>query len=384
MSQAVEKRTPQQELVAQVRSAEFTQQVALALPEDVTPQRFVRVAITALQASPTLAELERTSVMRSLLDSAAMGLLPDGREAAIVPFKGKATLIPMIAGFRKIAADYGWTIYTAIAYANDVFEYEQGLDVRFRHVPVRPGAPRGEPIAAYAVGKHQDGRRELEVLTVEEVEKIRAVSQTAQKADGPWTQWWEQMAEKSAGKRLFKKLPLSQDDKRVRIVRAALEPAEAAAAIYGPQARAALAPGEQVDRSTGEITSAEAPTDAGGRPAASGDPQVAEDGDPHQDEPSSAAPETPEAEEITTLSTELIALVSEMGGTAADLRMVAEKTAAGDVAWLREQVKLSQEAAAAMRAAEPEPPEGQQSIFERMASEAQARKSSRSRSRQRS
>ena len=242
--------TPQQELVQQIRSDEFRSQIALALPENVTPERFVRVAITALQANPAIAELERQSVHRALLQSAAMGLLPDAREAAIVPFKGKAQLIAMVGGLRKIAAEFGWTIYTAIAYENDTFEYEQGLDVRFRHVPVRPGAERGEPIAAYAVGKHADGRRELEVLTVAEVEKIRAVSQSGQKPEGPWVNWWHQMAEKSAAKRLFKKLPLSEDDKRVRIIRAAVEPAEAAAAMYGPEARAALAPGETVDRET--------------------------------------------------------------------------------------------------------------------------------------
>lgn len=273
----VVQRTPQQELVAQVRSDQFRSEIALALPENVTPERFVRVAITALQASPSIAELERASVLRSLLQSAAMGLLPDAREAAIVPFKGKAQLIPMIAGFRKIAGEYGWTIYTAIAYEHDEFHYEQGLDVVFRHVPVRPGGDRGDPIAAYAVGKHADGRRELEVLTVEEVEKIRATSQTARKEDGPWTQWWEQMAEKSAGKRLFKKLPLSDEDKRVRVIRAAVEPMEAVAAMYGPEARAALASGETVDRSTGEVLPASGGSaDTGERPAVAPTTQQAE------------------------------------------------------------------------------------------------------------
>src|SRR3990172_5252788 len=101
MTQAVERLSPQQELVAQVRSEQFRSQIAL-------------------------------------LASEAMGLMPDNREAALVPFKGKAQLVPMIAGYRKIAAEYGWTIYTAIAYEADLFEYELGLDVRFRHAPARP------------------------------------------------------------------------------------------------------------------------------------------------------------------------------------------------------------------------------------------------------
>jgi len=324
--QEVVQRTPQAELVAQIRTPEFRSEVALALPENVTPERFVRVAITALQATPNLAELERSSVLRSLLQSAAMGLMPDGREAAIVPFKGKAQLIPMIAGFRKIAGEYGWTIYTTIAYDNDLFEYEQGLDVHFRHVPVRPGAERGDPIAAYAVGKHADGRRELEVLTVEEVEKIRATSQTARKEDGPWTQWWEQMAEKSAGKRLFKKLPLAEDDKRVRLIRSTVEPVEAAAALYGPTARAALEPGETVDLATGEISK------VGGSGASDDQTEAAANRDEtDSSEPAPAAASDPDddVEPVVgdTLGDTIVPTGTHKGKTLAEL------AAAGETGW---------------------------------------------------
>ncbi len=284
----VAQRTPQQQLVTQIRSDQFKGQVALALPENVTPDRFTRIAITALQASPNIVDCDHASIIRALLQSAAMGLMPDGREAALVPFKGKAQLVPMIAGYRHIAADYGWTIYTAVAYANDEFEYEQGLDVRFRHVPVRPGRDRGEPIAAYAVGKHQDGRRELEVLTVDEVEKVRAVSQTSGRPDSPWANWWEQMAEKTAGKRLFKKLPLSEDDKRVRIVRAAVEPGDAAAALYGDVARAAYVPIEgEIVRDTPGVTPAD---------DAAGVGQQAAGGSPSPDVPAAAAAPGPDVD----------------------------------------------------------------------------------------
>lgn len=268
------------ELVSSLRHEQFMEQVTLALPENVTPERFVRIAITALQASPKIIECERASILRSLLASAAMGLMPDGHEAALVPFKGKAQLIPMIAGFRKIAADYGWTIRTAIVYANDEFEYELGLEPKFRHVPVRPGRERGEAIAAYAVGAHKDGRREVEVLNQDDVAKVRAISRSSD--DGPWVDWYEQMAEKTAGRRLFKKLPLSDEDKRVTRVLAAIEPAEAAALIYGPNAR------ELVNPETGEITSATS-TDDGGRPAVSPEGrQVEEDAGDRQAESSSA------------------------------------------------------------------------------------------------
>ena len=48
-------RTPQQELVAQVRGDDFKAQIAAALPANVTPDRFVRATITALMQNPDLA-----------------------------------------------------------------------------------------------------------------------------------------------------------------------------------------------------------------------------------------------------------------------------------------------------------------------------------------
>lgn len=265
-SQEVVQRTPQQELVARIRTQEFQSQVAIALPENVKPERFVRAAATALLDNPDLAGAEPNSVFAALLKSAQDGLLPDGREAALVIFKGKAAYLPMIGGFRKIAADHGWSIRTQVVYANDLFEHEEGLDPHFRHVPVRPGTDRGDPIAAYAVGAHADGRRELEVMRVDEIEKVRNVSRAKDK--GPWVDWWERMAEKTVGKRLFAKLPLGDLDERVaRVLEAsAIEPGDAAALMYGPKA------GEILNPSTGEITSAATSEDGG--PTEAADRQV--------------------------------------------------------------------------------------------------------------
>lgn len=250
--QEVVQRTPTQELVARVRGDQFQQELALALPEGVRQERFVRAAATALLDQPDLADpskVEPQSVFQSLLKSAQDGLVPDGREAALVIFGRKAQYLPMIGGFRKIAAESGWTIRSAVVHENDVFEVELGNDPNVRHVPVRPGADPGDPIAAYAIGAHGDGRREVEVMTVDEIEKVRAVSRS--KDRGPWVDWWERMAEKTAGRRLFAKLPLGDRERVERVLAAAaLEPADAAVQMYGPSGGDVF-----VDHETGEITS---------------------------------------------------------------------------------------------------------------------------------
>ncbi len=306
-SQEVVQRTPQQELVARIRSEEFQSQLAIALPGGIRQERFLRGVVTALLDNADVGDPEKVepaSVYTAVLKSAQDGLVPDGREAALVIFGRKAQYLPMIGGFRKIAAESGWTIRTAVVHENDEFSVELGVEPQVRHVPVRPGADPGNPIAAYAVGAHGDGRREVEMMTVDEIEQVRAVSRA--KDRGPWVDWWSRMAEKTVGRRLFAKLPLGDRERIERVLEAArMEPADAAAALYGPTARVALAPGETVDRSTGEILPAAEPTppangpaEDGGRPAVSPElqqtggaaptptaPPVPEDDDP---EPSAA------------------------------------------------------------------------------------------------
>jgi recombination protein RecT len=241
-------RTPSQELVARIRTDDFKEQVALALPANVPVRRFVRATVTALLANPEIATAEPDSIFQSLLRSAQDGLLPDGREAALVMFGRKAVYMPMIGGFRKIAAEHGWTIRTAVVYQNDEFEFELGMEPTLSHKPVRPGMERGPMIAAYAVATHRSQPKEIEVMYAADIEKVRQTSRA--KDSGPWRDWPERMWEKSAGRRLFAKLPLGERDQEriARVLNAEdLGPAESAAELYGPQAREALEAGSGAD-----------------------------------------------------------------------------------------------------------------------------------------
>lgn len=249
--QEVAQRNPSRELVSQVRSDEFQQQVALALPEGVRPARFVRAAVTALMQNPDLANADRESVFASLIRAATDGLLPDGREAAIVLYKGKAGYIPMIGGARKILAEYGWTLRTQVVYANDDFDYSEEPPA-LRHQPVRPGQERGELVAAYAIATHRDGRRLQVVLHPDDIAKRRAKAQT----QAVWNEWTAAMWEKTAGHQLARDVPLSEADRK-RLDRIAdVEPHEAADLLYGPD---------------GERYRATPALPAGTRPAGGGD-----------------------------------------------------------------------------------------------------------------
>lgn len=218
-------KTPMQQVLSAVRSDQFLNQVANALPGNVTPERFVRCAVTAIQQNPGLITADRDSLFQSIVKSAQAGLLPDGREAALVEVKikgeAKVQFWPMVGGYRKIAAKHGYTLVADVVRQGDYFDWSR-VPPRLEHRPTH-GQERGEPIYAYAVAFDRDWRFVTApvVLDVNEIEKIRAVSRAAKSEYGPWVNWWDRMACKTATRRLFNELPLGDLDELAYTIREA-------------------------------------------------------------------------------------------------------------------------------------------------------------------
>ena len=192
-----------------------------ALPAHVPVEKFSRVAMTAIQNNPDLQNSDRRSLFGACVRLAQDGLLPDGREAALVIFntKNKQTggwekkvqAMPMIAGILKKIRQSGDVakVSAQVVHENDHFVVSYGFDEDVTHNPPTLGQPRGKPIGAYATAVLKDGSRLLEVMDLDEIEKIRAVSRSKDK--GPWVDWWEEMARKTVMRRLAKRLPMSTD-----------------------------------------------------------------------------------------------------------------------------------------------------------------------------
>lgn len=88
----------------------------------------------------------------------------------------------------------------------DTFNYKLGLDPDIEHIPASV-ADRGKVTHVYAVAKLKGGGVQFEVLSRAEIEAIRSTSKAGN--SGPWKDHWEEMAKKSAIRRLFKYLPVS-------------------------------------------------------------------------------------------------------------------------------------------------------------------------------
>src|SRR5215204_4805628 len=134
-----------------------------ALPPQIPPERFLRVALTAIQVMPELATVDRRSLFNALMKCASDGLVPDGRRAAIVPFRDRdkgqvATYMPMVAGLLARFRNSGQ--FKALT-ANVVREGEQfrhWIDEQGEHLLHEPGENDAAPIIkAYAMATTRDG-----------------------------------------------------------------------------------------------------------------------------------------------------------------------------------------------------------------------------------
>lgn len=200
---------------------EFAAQVAKALPTHLKPDRFVRVAITAMTKTPKLAECDQASFFKCLLDLSSYGLEPNGRQAHLIPFRNnklgitECQLIIDWKGLVELAMRSGLVanLHADVVCDGDLFEYSAGN--LGKHVPWflrrdkdKP-AKQGDVFAVYALANFKDGTSKTEVLSIGEVDAIRARSKSGQ--SGPWVTDFTEMAKKTAVRRLSKWLPLSPE-----------------------------------------------------------------------------------------------------------------------------------------------------------------------------
>ena len=76
-----------------IGSDKFKEQMALALPKHLTPDRMARVALTTLLKTPKLGECDPASVLQALMTCSQHGIEPDGRRAHLIPYGNQCQLI---------------------------------------------------------------------------------------------------------------------------------------------------------------------------------------------------------------------------------------------------------------------------------------------------
>lgn len=192
----------------------------LALPSNVSPEAFQNAAIVAVQDNAHILKCDQGSIFRSIRKIAGMGLVPDGREAAMVPFKGQCVPMPMVFGLIKMARNSGEvaSLWAEVIYEGEVLnvsvvEGERAWDHVMEDGSAIDFMDRGGKIrGAYAVVKFKDGTVDMEPMSRAEIEKRRIASANQKDAKNPtgiWQQWYEEMAKKTVIRGLCKRLPMS-------------------------------------------------------------------------------------------------------------------------------------------------------------------------------
>lgn len=186
------------------------------LPENIPPQRFVSTVMTAVSKNPSLLKADRNSLVQACIQAASHGLLPDGREGAIVPFndrksnKALAQWMPMMTGIVRRLRELGdlTSVSAYCVYKGDTFAVTLGDDPKITH-DVDPTGSRksADIVAAYAIFRNGDEVIHREIMTRDEIEQARKVSRAA---NGPaWRDWYGEMARKTVLRRGSKAIPLS-------------------------------------------------------------------------------------------------------------------------------------------------------------------------------
>jgi recombination protein RecT len=194
--------------------------LAQVVPKHLTPDRLMKVALMATSRNADLLKCTPHSVLNSIMQAAQVGLevnSPLGH-AYLVPFYNKdektneCTLIIGYRGFIDLARRSSEidTIEARCVYEKDFFELAYGTDQKLIHRPAL--ANRGKLVCVYALARLKDSAMpQIEVLLPEDIEYARSVSKTGSKGWGPWKDRYEEMARKTAVRRLAKYLPLSPE-----------------------------------------------------------------------------------------------------------------------------------------------------------------------------
>ena len=194
------------------------QGVSALLPAHVTDEQFTRTAATAMVQDPDLQLANKQSLVLALTRCARDGLLPDGREAALVvrntknystgKYEKRVVYMPMVDGVLKRARQSGQVanIIAKVVYASDEFDYR--IDELGEHLLHRPAFRDGDAVAkVYAFARLTSGEIVVEVMSRADVERIRDNQFKSDKIPAVWRTWFDRMALKTVLHRLARRLP---------------------------------------------------------------------------------------------------------------------------------------------------------------------------------
>lgn len=172
----------------------------------VSVDRFVHIVKHVIQTHkelPKLLAADRKSLYLACQKAASDGLIPDGREGALMVFGTEVVFMPMVQGLVKLARNSGdiSNIEAAVVYSGDTFTYVMGADTAPKHEADWFGDTRGEPVGAWALVTLASGEKIPAMLSKNKILRVAAKSKNAYQYDckkgDSWEEWWKKTAVKN-------------------------------------------------------------------------------------------------------------------------------------------------------------------------------------------
>ncbi len=196
-------------------------EIKRALPSVMTPERFTRIALSALNNTPALQQCSPMSFLAALLNAAQLGLEPNTPlgQAYLIPYKNKGQLECQFQIGYKGLIDLAYrngqmqTIQAQVVYENDRFEYEYGLEPKLVHKPAFED--RGEMTYFYGLFRTVNGGFGFSVMSKAEMDLYaKTYSKAYDSGYSPWKTSYEEMAKKTVIKQALKYAPIKTDFQR--------------------------------------------------------------------------------------------------------------------------------------------------------------------------
>lgn len=196
-------------------------EIKKALPTVITPERFTRIALSALNNTPALQQCTPMSFLAALMNAAQLGLEPNTPlgQAYLIPYKNKGVLECQFQIGYKGLIDLAYrngqiqTIQAQVVYANDEFTYEYGLEPKLYHRPAY--SDRGEVVYFYGVFRTVNGGYGFSVMSKADMDSYaKSYSKAFDSSYSPWKTNYEEMAKKTVIKQALKYAPIKTDFQR--------------------------------------------------------------------------------------------------------------------------------------------------------------------------
>lgn len=196
-------------------------EIKKALPSVMTPERFTRIALSALNNTPQLQQCTPMSFIAALLNAAQLGLEPNTPlgQAYLIPYKNKGVMECQFQIGYKGLIDLAYrsghmlTIQAQEVYENDVFEYEYGLEPKLIHRPAF--SDRGELVYFYGVFRTINGGYGFAVMSKTDMDIFaRTYSKAFDSSCSPWKNNYVEMAKKTVIKQALKYAPIMTEFQR--------------------------------------------------------------------------------------------------------------------------------------------------------------------------